>query len=95
MGRGFEAVFRPFGLKIAHGKVYVGGVCTGENGGDANDLSAFILEYDIATGTWRPGLKFELHQPDYGIMPYSAMLGALKVQPKVKVVFSAPAPDAA
>jgi polyisoprenoid-binding protein YceI len=32
-----------------------------------------------------------LRQPDYGIKPYSAMLGALKVQPDVKVVVRAAA----
>jgi hypothetical protein len=26
-----------------------------------------------------------LHQPDYGIKPYSAMLGTLKIRPDVKV----------
>lgn len=32
-----------------------------------------------------------LHQPDYGIVPYSAMLGTLKVRPDVRVVLSLPA----
>ena len=31
----------------------------------------------------------EIHQPDFGIKPYSAMMGTLKVQPRVKVVASA------
>jgi polyisoprenoid-binding protein YceI len=31
-----------------------------------------------------------LHQPDFGIKPFSAMLGALKIRPDVKVRFSAP-----
>ncbi len=29
-----------------------------------------------------------LHQPDFGIRPYSAMLGALKVNPDVKIVIT-------
>ena len=33
-----------------------------------------------------------LHQPDFGIKPYSAMLGALKVRPDVKVRLSVPWP---
>ncbi len=33
----------------------------------------------------------ELHQPDFGIRPYSALLGALKIQPGVQVVFDWPA----
>lgn len=32
-----------------------------------------------------------LHQPDFGIKPYSAMLGALKVKPEVRVVVRIPA----
>ncbi|MGE0784104.1 MAG: YceI family protein [Sandaracinaceae bacterium] len=31
-----------------------------------------------------------LHQPDFGITPYSAMLGTLKIKPDVKVVVRAP-----
>lgn len=32
-----------------------------------------------------------LHQPDFGVKPYSAMLGALKIKPDVKVLVSVPA----
>lgn len=35
--------------------------------------------------------EVELHQPDFGIKPYSAMLGTLKVQPIVRVRVSVPA----
>ncbi len=48
---------RPFGLKIARGKAYVGVTCSGENasgqvsGTDA-DMSGSIFEFDIATQTW-------------------------------------------
>jgi hypothetical protein len=34
--------------------------------------------------------EVELSQPDFGIKPYSAMLGALKVQPEVRVRVSVP-----
>jgi hypothetical protein len=34
--------------------------------------------------------EVRLHQPDFGIRPYSALLGALKVKPDVRVVVSAP-----
>ena len=40
-------------------------------------------------GRWET--EVSIHQPDFGIKPYSAMLGALKVQPNVKVRFSVPA----
>ncbi len=33
---------------------------------------------------------FELNQPNFGIKPYSAMLGALKIKPVIRVVFRAP-----
>jgi polyisoprenoid-binding protein YceI len=35
--------------------------------------------------------EVELHQPDFGIKPYSAMLGTLKVRPVVRVRVSVPA----
>lgn len=35
-----------------------------------------------------------LNQPDFGITPYSAMFGALKVQPRVTVRVAVPAPPA-
>jgi polyisoprenoid-binding protein YceI len=35
--------------------------------------------------------EVELHQPDFGIKPYSAMLGALKIRPAVRVHVSVPA----
>lgn len=35
--------------------------------------------------------EVRLHQPDFGIEPYSAMLGTLKIQPAVRVRFSMPA----
>jgi hypothetical protein len=35
--------------------------------------------------------EVELRQPDFGIKPYSAMLGALKIQPVVRVRVSLPA----
>jgi len=34
--------------------------------------------------------EFSLHQPDFGIKPFSAMLGALKVKPDVDVRVSVP-----
>jgi polyisoprenoid-binding protein YceI len=33
-----------------------------------------------------------LYQPDYGIKPYSALLGALKIRPEVRVRLAAPWP---
>lgn len=30
--------------------------------------------------------KIRLHQPDYGVKPYSAMLGALKIKPDIDVL---------
>jgi len=36
-------------------------------------------------------VEVELRQPDFGIKPYSAMLGTLKVQPVVRVRVSLPA----
>lgn len=32
--------------------------------------------------------KVQLHQPDYGVKPYTAMLGTLKIKPDIDVVVS-------
>ncbi|MEM9457087.1 MAG: YceI family protein [Myxococcota bacterium] len=42
-----------------------------------------------ADGRWTA--EVSIHQPDFGIEPYSAMLGALKIQPVVRVRVSVPA----
>jgi polyisoprenoid-binding protein YceI len=34
--------------------------------------------------------EFRLHQPDFGIKPYSAMLGALKIKPDITLRISVP-----
>lgn len=38
--------------------------------------------------------ELALHQPDYGIKPYSAMLGTLKIRPELKLRVSVPWPAA-
>lgn len=35
-------------------------------------------------------IEVQLHQPDFGIAPYRALLGALKVRPKVRVTLAFP-----
>jgi len=35
--------------------------------------------------------ELRIHQPDYGVKPYSAMLGTLKIKPEVKVRVAIPA----
>lgn len=42
-----------------------------------------------ASGRWMA--EVPIHQPDFGIEPYSAMLGTLKIQPVVRVRVSVPA----
>jgi len=38
--------FRPWGLKVRNGLVYVGGVCSAEEGGTAENLDAYVLSFD-------------------------------------------------
>ena len=49
----------------------------------------FTSEARAEGGRWV--VEVRLHQPDFGIKPYSAMLGALKVKPDVIVRVSVPA----
>ncbi|WP_198175039.1 SdrD B-like domain-containing protein [Spirosoma arboris] len=46
-----NSVARPFGLGVNNGKVYIGVVCTGENGGSASDLYAHIYAMDEGATT--------------------------------------------
>jgi len=61
-----NGVFRALGLKIDCGKVYVGGVCTGEGpNGSSDDLSASIHVFDTKDSTWSQVLAWDLHTPAY------------------------------
>lgn len=55
-----NGVFRPLGVKVYQNKVYVGGVCTGENGGSGADLTASIHEYNPTSTSWSSILSFDL-----------------------------------
>ena len=43
----------------------------------------------LAGDVWQA--RARLHQPDFGIKPYTAMLGALKIRPEVDVLITVPA----
>jgi uncharacterized repeat protein (TIGR01451 family) len=60
-----NGVARPFGVKVRRGLVYVGGVCTAENGGTASNLSAYVYSFDPTASTWSssPVLEFPLNYP--------------------------------
>jgi hypothetical protein len=60
-----RGVGRPFGLGIRDGLVYVGGVCTAENGGTAADLLAYVYTYNPTTSAFSaaPVLQFPLNYP--------------------------------
>jgi len=44
------------------------------------------IDARLEGGEWRA--ETTIHQPDFGIKPYSAMLGALKIKPDVRVTLS-------
>ena len=48
------------------------------------------LEFDVRLEDDRFVAEVVLHQPDYGIRPYSAMMGSLKVKPDIRVRVSIP-----
>lgn len=74
---------------------------TAQLGEDATNLSGTLhltgssgeVEIDVRRddGAWRG--NFVVHQPDFGIEPYRAFMGALKVAPDVKVSFELPIPS--
>ena len=59
------------------------------------ELSLHGVTQQLATRVTRRGerwtARFKIHQPDYDIKPFSAMLGTLKVKPDVRVQISVPA----
>jgi len=58
-------------------------------------LTLHGTERPLRTTARRDGERWvaevELHQPEFGIKPYSAMLGTLKIRPTVRVRISVPA----
>jgi len=58
-----DGVARPWGLKVNRGKLYVGLVCTAENGGAQADLTATVYSYEFATDNWNTVLTFPLDYP--------------------------------
>jgi uncharacterized repeat protein (TIGR01451 family) len=54
--------WRPFGLGVRDGVLYVGGVCSGESSGLRSDVEAHVWAFDIAAGTFggTPVLSKEL-----------------------------------
>lgn len=60
-----NGVYRPFGLGVRDGLVYVGGVCTGETAalGDTSGLQAYVFSFDPATNVSTQVLTFPLNYP--------------------------------
>lgn len=60
-----DGVFRPWAVKVHDGLVYVGGVCSGENGGTAADLTAHVLVHDPAgaAGNFTEVFQMDLDYP--------------------------------
>lgn len=60
------------------------------------DLTLCGKTHELSARATRAGDRLEarvrLHQPDFGIKPYKAMLGTLRVQADVEVRLSLPAP---
>lgn len=61
----------------------------------AGTLSLHGVDRTIETVARRRGdrlvAEVELHQPDYGIKPFRAMMGTLKIKPRLRVQLSVPA----
>lgn len=53
--------------------------------GTTRDLPISLAQKD---GRWFG--EVVIQQPDFGIKPFTAMLGALKIKPEVRITFSAP-----
>ena len=77
--RGHEVTFTSSAIQKVDGGWEIRGRL--ELAGRARDITVPVWRDDGDTVVG----EVTLHQPDYGIKPYSAMLGTLKIQPDVKV----------
>lgn len=57
--------FRPWAINFHEGKIYVGGVCSGEDNGSTSDLFAYVYKFDPSTETWEASAvaSFSLDYP--------------------------------
>jgi polyisoprenoid-binding protein YceI len=55
--------------------------------GSTRPLAVEVTQADGAL--WQA--RARIHQPEFGIKPYTAMLGALKIRPEVDVIITVPA----
>jgi polyisoprenoid-binding protein YceI len=78
-----EIRFRSKSVSESGGVYRVSG--TLEIKGKARDVS-----FDLRNSGDNLEAKVRLHQPDYGVKPYSAMLGALKIKPDIDVLVKLP-----
>ncbi|CAA6821263.1 MAG: Unknown protein [uncultured Sulfurovum sp.] len=53
--------YRPWGLEVHDGSIFVGVVCSGENGGDEDDLSAHVLKLNGTSFSSTPVLDIDLN----------------------------------
>jgi trimeric autotransporter adhesin len=61
-----KGVFRPWATKFWRGKIYVGGVCTAENGGDSTNLRAYIYSFtpgDVNPNNFNEEFSLPLNYP--------------------------------
>jgi len=69
-----------------------------EGEGDERDIEGILTLHGVERGVHvvarqeagRWSAELAIHQPDHGIKPYSAMFGALKVRPTVRVCVDMP-----
>ncbi|WP_165933550.1 SdrD B-like domain-containing protein [Arundinibacter roseus] len=55
--------WRPFGLKIYQGDIYIGGVCDAAVSKSQSNLRATVYKYTVATNTFTSILEFPLNYP--------------------------------
>ncbi|CAN5605541.1 hypothetical protein BH10CHL1_BH10CHL1_03290 [soil metagenome] len=55
--------WRPFGLKVQDGAVYLGGICDAQTSGLASDLKATVYRFDPQGATFTSVLSFPLNYP--------------------------------
>jgi len=55
-----DGSYRPFAIELHKGRVYVGTTCSAETSQDVTDLEAYVMELDLAGGTFTNVASFPL-----------------------------------
>lgn len=82
--------FRPGGIRFESTELDVEDDCMEGEGTLTIPPSSHDVDFEVAIEDGQAVCELTLHQPDWGITPFKALMGALKIQPDIKVRMTVP-----